>query len=171
MIDGCPPWSGVSPDKHLQTATCQFFSHPQLSGCPVSQRIHQRAPNTNVEVLLFLFHPTLSTSSTLGGAMPRDLSLNIGTAYKDIGGCPFIRLYELQNIHMKAGAKGSQQSCTMHATPRKFCIDTKMCTQNIRLLGRSAPMTSHVCDNVGKHWDNNNWNNHGDRLVDCGVLY
>ena len=127
----------------------------------------------NVEVLLFLFHPTLSWSSTLGGAMPGDLSLNIGSAYMDIWGCPFICLLHMnfKNIYMKAGAKGSQQSCTIHATPRKFCIDTKMCTQNIRLLGRSAPMTSHVCDNVGKHWDNNNWNNHGDRLVDCGVLY
>ena len=86
VIDGCPPWRGGSPDKHLQTATCQFFLHPHLSGCPVSQRIHQRTPNTNVAVLLFLFHPTMSTSSTLGSAMPGTSALTLVCLHGHMGG-------------------------------------------------------------------------------------
>ena len=77
VIDGCPPWRGGSPDKHLQTATWQFFLHPHPSGCPVSQRIQQGTSNTNVGVLLFLFHPTMFTSSTLGSAMPGTSALRL----------------------------------------------------------------------------------------------
>ena len=109
----------------------------------------------------------------LGECHAWDLSFNIGLFTWSCGGCPVIRLLHMNSKKHIYESWGERLPAVIPipATPDKLCIDRKTCTQNIRLLGRSAPMTSHVCENVGKHLDNNNWKNHGDRLVDCGVLY